>query len=53
MPERELNLVGRSFARSDAVARVTGAERYTVDGNSRGVACSNAPHGRIPVSEVV
>jgi CO/xanthine dehydrogenase Mo-binding subunit len=46
-------LLGRDFARKDGVARVTGAERYTVDGYSSGVASSNARCTRIPVSEVM
>jgi hypothetical protein len=43
-------LLGRDFARKDGVARVTGQERYPVDGYSSGVASSNARSARIPVS---
>jgi len=50
---RAFGLVGQDFARKDSVARVTGAERYTVDGYSCGVASSNARCAPIPVSEVV
>ena len=46
-------LLGKQFRRKDGIARVTGAERYTVDGNSCRVACSNARVARIPVREVV
>jgi hypothetical protein len=46
-------LVGHDHPRKDAVARVTGVERYTVDGYSCGVASSNARCTRIPVSEVM
>ena len=42
MKEREFTLVGKDFARSDAVARVTGAERYTVD-----ISLPRMLHGRI------
>ena len=49
----EHELLGRDFARKDGVARVTGAERYSVDGYSFGVASSNARSARIPVSEVM
>lgn len=51
--KREFQLLARDFARKDGIARVTGAERYTVDGYSCGVASSNARCVRIPVSEVV
>jgi hypothetical protein len=47
---RAFGLVGHHFARKDSVARVTGQERYTVDGYSSGVAGSNARLTRIPVS---
>jgi hypothetical protein len=51
MAERmEFQPLARDFARKDGVARVTGAERYTVDGYSCGVAGSNARCARIPVS---
>ena len=39
---KTMNLVGKRFARSDAIARVTGAERYTVD-----VSLPRMLHGRI------
>jgi hypothetical protein len=51
--ERTFGLVGRNFARKNGTARVSGAERYTVDGYSSGVASSNARYALIPVSEVV
>jgi len=40
--ERPLKLVGQDFPRSDAIARVTGAERYTVD-----IELPRMLHGRI------
>jgi hypothetical protein len=44
MTERmAFDLLGRQFPRKDGIARVTGREIYTVDGNSAGVACRNAP----------
>jgi len=46
-------LLGHDFARKDGIARVTGQERYTVDGYSSGVASSNARCTRIPLSEVM
>lgn len=46
----EHELLGRDFARKDGIARVTGREVYSVDGYSCGVASSNAPFARIPVS---
>ncbi len=42
MPEREFNLLGRDYPRSDSVARVTGREVYTVD-----VSLPRMLHGRI------
>jgi hypothetical protein len=51
--ERKFGSVGRDYPRKDGVARVVGAERYTVDGYSSGVASSNARYAPIPVSEVV
>ncbi|MCK5246750.1 molybdopterin-dependent oxidoreductase, partial [Candidatus Bipolaricaulota bacterium] len=42
MSEREFQVVGKSFPRKDAVARVTGKERYTVD-----IALPRMLHGRI------
>jgi len=42
MTERGFSVVGRSFPRKDGVARVTGAERYTVD-----VSLPRMLHGRI------
>ena len=50
---RRLDVVGKDYPRTDGIARVTGAERYTVDGNSCGVACSSARQARIPVNEEV
>jgi len=40
--EREFQVVGKSFPRKDAVARVTGKERYTVD-----ISLPRMLHGRI------
>ena len=49
MTERTaFDLLGRQFPRKDGIARVTGREIYTVDGNSAGVACRNAPATSIP-----
>jgi len=42
VPEREFNLLGRDYPRSDSVARVTGREVYTVD-----VSLPRMLHGRI------
>jgi len=47
---QRFDLVGKDFARSDAVARVTGAERYTCRWQLQGVACGNAPIVGIPGS---
>jgi hypothetical protein len=51
--KREFQLLARDFARKDGIARVSGQERYTVDGYSSGIASSNARYAAIPVSEVV
>ena len=42
MKRLDFELVGKSFPRSDGVARVTGAEKYTVD-----VSLPRMLHGRI------
>ena len=51
--ECTFELLGHDQPRKDGIARVTGQERYTVDGYSSGVASSNARYAPIPVSEVV
>jgi CO/xanthine dehydrogenase Mo-binding subunit len=50
MPEKKFSAVGHSFPRKDAVARVTGRERYTCRWQLQGVACRNASFVRIPGS---
>ena len=45
MSAREFQVVGKSFPRKDAVARVTGRERYTVD-----ISLPRMLHGRILAS---
>ncbi|TFH06303.1 MAG: xanthine dehydrogenase family protein molybdopterin-binding subunit, partial [Candidatus Atribacteria bacterium] len=45
MSAREFQVVGKSFPRKDAVARVTGKERYTVD-----ISLPRMLHGRILAS---
>jgi hypothetical protein len=51
--KREYNLLGRQFHRKDAIARVTGRERYTCGQQLQGVACRNFLYVRIPVNEVM
>jgi len=48
--KRSFSLVGKDFPRKDAVARVTGRERYTCRRQLQGVACGNAPMIGIPGS---
>ena len=53
MPKESFSVVGHSFPRKDAVARVTGRERYTCGRQLQGVARRNSLYVRNPVNEVV
>jgi len=53
MTKKAFSTVGHSFPRKDAVARVTGRERYTCGRQLQGVARRNSLYVRNPVNEVV